>query len=149
MIELDELDKKIIMTLQMDGRISFSKLARMFHVSESTIYLRIKKLREAGILKGFSASIDYKALGKNSLAYVLVKTNPRQHQRALKVLTNIDDIYEIYDVTGEYQVLLKIIVESRLKLNEILNRVRRVNGVREIYTLYVLNVVKEEKVIKV
>lgn len=149
MVELDELDKKIIMTLQADGRTPFSKLARMFHVSESTIYLRIKKLREAGILKGFSANIDYKALGKNSLAYVLVKTSPRQHQRALKVLTNIDDIYEIYDVTGEYQILLKIIVESRLKLNEILNRVRRVNGVREIYTLYVLNTVKEEKIIKV
>ena len=149
MVELDDLDRKIIVALQADGRMPFSRLAQTLHVSESTIYLRIKKLREAGVLKGFSANIDYRALGKNSLAYVLVKTSPRQHQRVLKVLSNIDDIYEIYDVTGEYQVLLRILVENRLKLSEIVNRVRRVNGVREVYVLYVLNVIKEEKTVKV
>ncbi|OYT59599.1 MAG: AsnC family transcriptional regulator [Desulfurococcales archaeon ex4484_217_1] len=149
MVELDDLDKKIIAILQTDGRIPFSRLAQALHVSESTIYLRIKKLREAGILKGFSAIIDYRALGKNSLAYVLVKTSPRQHQRVLKVLSNIDNIYEIYDVTGEYQVLLRILAENRVKLGEIVNRVRRVNGVREVYVLYVLNVVKEERAVRV
>ncbi|RLG71987.1 MAG: AsnC family transcriptional regulator [Thermoprotei archaeon] len=148
MVELDDLDKKIIAILQTDGRTPFSRLAQALHVSESTIYLRIKKLREAGILKGFSAIIDYRALGKNSLAYVLVKTSPRQHQRVLKVLSNIDNIYEIYDVTGEYQILLRILAENRVKLGEIVNRVRRVNGVREVYVLYVLNVVKEERAVR-
>ncbi|RLG73376.1 MAG: AsnC family transcriptional regulator, partial [Thermoprotei archaeon] len=90
-----------------------------------------------------------RALGKNSLAYVLVKTSPRQHQRVLKVLSNIDEIYEIYDVTGEYQILLRILVENRLRLSEIVNRIRKVNGVREVYVLYVLSVIKEEKTVKV
>ncbi len=149
LVTIDELDRKIISTLQMDGRISFSRLAKSLKVSESTIYLRIKKLRDNGILRGFTVDIDHRKLGKDTIAYVFVKTAPRQHQRATKIIQNIEEIYEIYEITGEYQLLLKIITESRRKLSEIVRRIRRVDGVREIYVTLVLETYKEEKTIRI
>lgn len=149
MVDLDELDRKILMSLQLDGRMPYSKLAKYLRVSESTIYLRIKKLTQAGIIKGFSVNVDYKALGKNALAYVFMKTSPKYHQKAIKILKNIDEIYEIHDVTGEYQLLLKILTDDRFSLTGVINRIRRVEGVRELYVTYVLETFKEEKTIKV
>jgi len=149
LVMLDDLDRKIISTLQIDGRIPFSRLAKHLRVSESTIYLRIKKLRDAGVLRGFTIDIDHRKLGKDTVAYVFVKTTPRQHQRATKVIMNIVDIYEIHEITGEYQLILKIITDSRRKLNEIVRRLRRVDGVREIYVALVLQTHKEERTVKV
>ena len=149
LVVLDDLDRKIISSLQIDGRIPFSRLAKHLRVSESTIYLRIKKLRDSGVLRGFTVDIDHRRLGKDTIAYVFVKTSPKQHQRASKVIMNIDDIYEIHEITGEYQLILKIIADSRRKLNEIVRRLRRVDGVREIYVALVLQTHKEERTVKV
>jgi len=55
---IDEIDKKILKILQEDSRTPFSRIAKMLNLSESTIHLRIKRLREEGIIRGFLVDID-------------------------------------------------------------------------------------------
>ena len=148
MVELDQVDKKILEILQRDGRIPFSRIAREVGLSEATIHLRIKRLRESGVLKGFTAIIDPEKIGKNTLAFVLVRTDVRRHNEVLSEIAAIKDVQEAYDITGEYSALVKIRVGNREELAQVLDQIAKIEGVRETETLYVLRVIKEEKSIK-
>ncbi|MGC8975333.1 MAG: Lrp/AsnC family transcriptional regulator, partial [Thermoprotei archaeon] len=69
-VEIDKLDVKILAKLLEDSRIPFRQLARDLGVSESTIYLRVKRLRSSKVLKGYTADVDLNKLGFLQQAYV-------------------------------------------------------------------------------
>ena len=56
MQELDEVDRGILRRLQEDARVAFREIADELGVSESTVFVRVKKLQERGVIRGFSAS---------------------------------------------------------------------------------------------
>lgn len=142
---LDRLDKEILKILQEDGRISFSKIAQMLNMSESTIHMRIKRLRELGILKGFYADIDMEKIGLKVLAFVQLKADPKKYEQVLNVLKEMKEVAEIYDVTGEYYALVKVVVPSNEDLAKVLDDIGKLDGVTDTYTMIVLRVIKEGK----
>jgi len=148
-VELDDIDKKIIEILQKDARTSFSKIAKMLNRSEATIHLRVKKLREMGVLKGFYAEIDPSKVGKDTIAFILVKIDANKYPETVEDIIKLKDIYEAYDVTGEYSLLLKAIVKSREELASLLDVIGKFEGVQETYTMYVLRILKEVKTVSV
>ena len=148
MVELDSIDKKILEILQKDGRIPFSRIAREVGLSEATIHLRIKRLKESGVLKGFTAIIDPEKVGKGILAFVLIKTDVREHSKALPKIAEIKGVQEVYDITGEYSALVKVRVGSKEELAQVLDQIASVEGVKDTETLYVLRTVKEERFIQ-
>ncbi|MCG2871135.1 MAG: Lrp/AsnC family transcriptional regulator [Sulfolobales archaeon] len=142
---LDRLDKEILEILQEDGRISYSKIAQMLNMSESTIHMRIKRLRELGILRGFYADIDMEKIGLKVLAFVQLKADPKKYEQVLNVLKEMKEVAEIYDVTGEYYALVKVVVPSNEDLAKVLDDIGKLDGVTDTYTMIVLRVIKEGK----
>jgi Transcriptional regulators len=142
---LDRLDKEILKILQEDGRISYSKIAQMLDMSESTIHMRIKRLRELGILRGFYADIDMEKIGLKVLAFVQLKADPKKYEQVLNVLKEMKEVAEIYDVTGEYYALVKVVVPSNEDLAKVLDAIGKLDGVTDTYTMIVLRVIKEGK----
>lgn len=142
---LDRLDKEILEILQEDGRISYSKIAQMLNMSESTIHMRIKRLRELGILRGFYADIDMEKIGLKVLAFVQLKADPKKYEQVLNVLKEMKEVAEIYDVTGEYYALVKVVVPSNEDLAKVLDEIGKLDGVTDTYTMIVLRVIKEGK----
>lgn len=142
---LDRLDKEILKILQEDGRISFSKIAQMLNMSESTIHMRIKRLRELGILRGFYADIDMEKIGLKVLAFVQLKADPKKYEQVLNVLKEMKEVAEIYDVTGEYYALVKVVVPSNEDLAKVLDEIGKLDGVTDTYTMIVLRIIKEGK----
>jgi len=142
---LDRLDKEILRILQEDGRISYSKIAQMLDMSESTIHMRIKRLRELGILRGFYADIDMEKIGLKVLAFVQLKADPKKYEQVLNVLKEMKEVAEIYDVTGEYYALVKVVVPSNEDLAKVLDAIGKLDGVTDTYTMIVLRVIKEGK----
>ncbi|MCQ4350359.1 MAG: Lrp/AsnC family transcriptional regulator [Sulfolobales archaeon] len=142
---LDRLDKEILKILQEDGRISYSKIAQMLNMSESTIHMRIKRLRELGILRGFYADIDMEKIGLKVLAFVQLKADPKKYEQVLNVLKEMKEVAEIYDVTGEYYALVKVVVPSNEDLAKVLDDIGKLDGVTDTYTMIVLRVIKEGK----
>ena len=142
---LDRLDKEILEILQEDGRISYSKIAQMLNMSESTIHMRIKRLRELGILRGFYANIDMEKIGLKVLAFVQLKADPKKYEQVLNVLKEMKEVAEIYDVTGEYYALVKVVVPSNEDLAKVLDDIGKLDGVTDTYTMIVLRVIKEGK----
>jgi Lrp/AsnC family transcriptional regulator for asnA, asnC and gidA len=142
---LDRLDKEILEILQEDGRISYSKIAQMLNMSESTIHMRIKRLRELGILRGFYADVDMEKIGLKVLAFVQLKADPKKYEQVLNVLKEMKEVAEIYDVTGEYYALVKVVVPSNEDLAKVLDEIGKLDGVTDTYTMIVLRVIKEGK----
>ena len=143
-IEMDETDRKILRELQRDGRRSFKKIGENVGVSEATVFVRVKKLQEKGVLKGFSAVVDPKTVGKPLTAIVLVRAHPKTFSGMLDALKKFDDVYEIYDVTGEYYSILKIKTSGTDELGKIIDQMGTIEGIAGTETIIVLRTVKEE-----
>jgi Lrp/AsnC family transcriptional regulator, regulator for asnA, asnC and gidA len=148
-LELDDVDRKILRGLQKDARASFKKIAEDVGVSEATVFVRVKKLQDGGVLRGFKAIVDPRAVGKSLTAIVLVRANPKSLRGMLDALRRLDDIYEIYDVTGQYYSILKVRTGSTDELSRIIDEIGNVEGVAGTETIIVLRTVKEESSVKV
>jgi Lrp/AsnC family transcriptional regulator for asnA, asnC and gidA len=149
LVGLDDADKKILAELQQDARASFKAIAEDIGVSEATVFVRVKKLKEAGILKGFRAIVDPSAVGKPLTAFILVRAQPKIYQSVLNSLKQVDDIYEIFDVTGQFYSVLKVRTTGTDQLSKIIDEIEKIEGVAGTETIIVLRTVKEETVIKI
>jgi Lrp/AsnC family transcriptional regulator for asnA, asnC and gidA len=144
MNELDETDRRILVELQRDGRKSFKKIGEEVGVSEATVFVRVRKLQEKGVVKGFRAVVDPRAVGKSLTAIVLVRAHPKTFPGMLDALKKLDDIYEIYDVTGEYYSILKIRTSGTDELSKIIDEIGAIDGIAGTETIIVLRTLKEE-----
>ena len=145
----DDVDKKILRELQQDARISFKTIAQKIGVSEATIFVRVRKMQERGVIKSFSAIVDPMAIGKELTAIVLVRATPQSYPGTLDALKKIDDIYEIYDVTGQYYSILKIRTSGTQGLGKIMDEVGKIDGIAGTETIVVLRTVKEDTAVKI
>ncbi len=145
---MDEKDKAILRILQKDARTPFARIARILGVSEATIYLRVKRLIKAGILRGYHADVDPAKAGLATQAFVFVKVSPRRSRDAAEKVRGIPGIYEVYNVTGEYQLIAKVLARDREELARIVDRIGGIDGVSDINVVYVLRVVKEERILR-
>ncbi len=148
-MDLDEVDRKILRELQKDARAAFKTIGKEVGVSEATVFVRVKKLQEKGVLRGFMAIVDPKAVGKNLTAIMLVRANPKSLPGMLDALKRLDDIYEIYDVTGQYYSILKIRTGGTEELSRIIDEIGTIEGIAGTETIIVLRTVKDESSVKV
>jgi len=146
--EIDDVDRIILEMLQDDSRTSFKKIAEKLSVSEATIFVRVKKLLNKGIISRFTAIVSPELVGKGLTAFVLVNADPKKLQEVLETLKEIDDIYEIYDVTGSYYAIVKIRTMDRDGLVKLIDRIGLIDGVTRTETAVVLRSVKEETKIR-
>jgi len=143
-MELDEADHKILRELQRDARMSFKTIAQKVGVSEATVFVRVRKMQEKGVIRSFSAIVDPKAVGKDLTAIVLVRATPQAFPGTLDALKKLDDIYEIYDVTGQYYSILKIRTSGTEDLGKIMDAIGAIDGIAGTETIIVLRTVKED-----
>ncbi|MCX8204314.1 MAG: Lrp/AsnC family transcriptional regulator [Candidatus Nezhaarchaeota archaeon] len=143
-MSLDDVDFKILRLLQEDARTPFSRIARQVGISEGTVHMRVKKLKKLGALRGFQALVNPLSVGKGFTAITLVKADPAKHSEILERLKSMPDIYEVYDVTGEYDAVVKLRSESKEGLASIIDSIGQIAGVSATLTMVVLKTVKEE-----
>lgn len=146
---IDDVDREIIRMLQEDARVSFRKIAEKLNVSEATIFTRVKKLLKKNVIKGFTAIVSPEKVGKNITAFVLINADPKKLHNVLEALSRMNDVYEVYDVTGSYYALAKIRTEDQNKLANIIDNIGMIDGVISTETALVLRSVKEEVRIKI
>lgn len=147
-LELDDTDRSILNMLQEDARRSFKDIAKEANVSEATVFVRVRKLLKNGVIKSFKAIVDPRLVGKETLAFVMLKVNPNVYTKVLPILMQMDEIYEIYDVTGAYYAILKIRTRSTEDLAAIIDKIGMIEGITGTETAVVLRSIKEELAIK-
>ena len=147
-MELDDVDRQILNLLQDNARRSFKEIAEEVKVSEATVFVRVKKLMKNSVIKSYKAIVDPKQVGKGTLAFVMLKANPNVYTKVLPTLVNMDEIYEIFDVTGAYYAILKIRTSSTEELAALIDKIGMIEGITGTETAVVLRSIKEEIAIK-
>lgn len=132
---IDHLDDKIIEILKKDSRRPFVEIANELEVSEGTIRSRVKKLFEEGIIQAFTI----KTSSKNVKALVEVKIDVNVNTSDIAdQIASFDGVSEVYEVTGEEDIVAIIDVTSSPQLNEIIERIRRYDNVESTRTRLIL-----------
>jgi len=148
-VKIDDIDREILRMLQDNSRVAFKRIAEKVGVSEATIFVRVKNLRKRGVIKRFTVIVSPELLGKSLTAFVLINSEPKKLESVLETLSNMDDVYEVYDVTGTYYIIAKIRTENKESLAKIIDRIGMIDGVTRTETAIVLKSVKEETRIKI
>lgn len=110
-LKLDSVDQKLLAHLQKDGKASVQDLAEAAGLSPSPCWRRVKRLEEAGAIKGYVARLDPKKLGLEALAYVFVSLVDHQEEtisRFAELVEREERIVECASVTGGSDFILKI-----------------------------------------
>ncbi len=148
MLKLDRYDHRILEELQRDGRISNQDLADRIGLSPSPCLRRVRALEEAGIIRGYAALLDAKALGLNLMAILSIsmdKHTPERFEHFDAAVAAIPEVLECLLLTGrdaDYQ--LKIVVRDMDHYQDLLlNRITRIEGVSGVHSSFVLRRVVE------
>jgi DNA-binding Lrp family transcriptional regulator len=144
-IEVDGTDLKILKTLERDARISFREIAKKLGISEGTVYNRIKRLQETGVIKGFSAKVDPVKVGLDLTVVVgLTITGGHLVEVEREITKKYKEVCCVYDVTGGYDAIVIARFPSRVELNRFIKEVLANEWVERTATHVVLNTVKED-----
>ncbi len=153
-MELDRYDRQILRQLQEDGRLSNQELADRIGLSPSPCLRRVRALEEAGIIAGYRALVNAKALGLSLMALIHISMDQHTPERfdGLEVaVRNIPEILECLLITGQaadYQ--LKVVVRDMDSYQELLlNRITRIPGVTGVHSSFVLRRVVDKTALPV
>lgn len=142
--KIDGLDQEITHELMRDSRKSFRDIARKLGVAEGTIYNRVNKLREGGVIKGFVLDLDYSKMGYD-LTVLIGATLKGERDALVEALHKEPNITAIYDVTGEYDAIIVARFRDPSEVNAFIKRLHEVSVVKRTNTMLVLDILKEDQ----
>jgi Lrp/AsnC family leucine-responsive transcriptional regulator len=147
---VDELDLKILRTLQQNGRTKRNVLAEEVSLSVPSVSERLKKLEDNKIIEGYFTKVNRQAFGYDILAFILVMMDSSKHYKdLLKHVEKNPNILECYSVLGEGSHLLKVTVKNTDSLEKLLSEIQTWLGVTSTKTTYVLSTLKETTAINI
>jgi len=120
--ELDLVNRRLLRELEQDARLSIAELGRRLNLSAPAVAERMQRLERAGVITGYRAELDPKALGFPIAVVVRVRPASRQLQRIPEVARETPEVVECHRITGEDCFFLKIHLRSMDDLEEILDR---------------------------
>lgn len=143
-LELDAIDLRILDLLQDNCKQSLATLGEQVQLSAPAVMERVHKLEEAGVIRGYSAVVDARALGKDVAAFIGVSlSHPRDIERFHDSLTGVPDVLESHHVTGEFTLMLKVKTRNTGTLERLIDAIRGLEGVHRTETIVVLSSQRE------
>ncbi|MFC5195168.1 MULTISPECIES: Lrp/AsnC family transcriptional regulator [Bizionia] len=134
--KLDDIDHQILEMLIDNTRVPFTDIAKKLVISAGTVHVRVKKMEEAGIIKGSSLTLDYKKLGYAFIAYVgvfLQKTS--QTKFVLERINEIPYVTVAHITTGKFNVFCKIRAKNTEHAKEVIFMIDDIEGVYRTETM--------------
>lgn len=137
----DDLDRRIIALLRVDGRASLSKLAGALGVARGTIQNRLDRLLDTGALLGFTVRVreDYDDLTVR--AVMLIEVNGRSTTQVIQKLRGITEIRALHTTNGNWDLVADISAQSLSDFDRVLREVRTIDGVENSETSLMLSTI--------
>ena len=139
---LKEIDNRILAQLQENARLSNVDLSHKINLSQSPCLRRVKKLEDAGVIKGYFALIDQNAVGLPVSVFVSVSLE-KQVEPALelfeKTIKSRPEVMECYLMTGDADYLLRVVAKDLSAYERfLLDHLTRINGVSSVKSSFAL-----------
>jgi Lrp/AsnC family leucine-responsive transcriptional regulator len=143
---LSPSDRRILRVVQREGRITNAALSEAVGLAASPCLRRLKALEDDGIIDGYRALVNRKALGFEVEAFVFIKleqSEPGWRTRLVERLNSYDDVIACYALAGEVDLLVHAVAESIESFGEFtMNRLLTLPGVADVRSSFVLTAVK-------
>jgi Lrp/AsnC family transcriptional regulator, leucine-responsive regulatory protein len=143
-VELDSIDLHILRLMQDNCRLPLAKIGDHVGLSAPSVMERIKKLEDSGVITAYRAVLDARLLGQDVTAFIGVSIgHPKTIERFEKAVESLDGVLECHHVTGEHTLLLKVKTWDTSALEELISRIRSIDGVVRTETMVVLSTLTE------
>ena len=127
---LDTADRKILALLAEDATMSYASLGACVGLSAPAVHERVKRLRQAGIIRGTVALVDPGALGRPFTAFVHLDTHSSGRLTALRDIAEMADVEEIHAVAGDACIIVKVRTEGTRAFETLLAALQSIAGIR-------------------
>jgi Lrp/AsnC family transcriptional regulator, leucine-responsive regulatory protein len=142
---IDDVDRAILDALQQNARTSNAEMARRIGMAPSAIFQRVRKLEENGLIQGYTARINAKALGFGLVAFIMVQT--RDNATSIDtagLIAELPEVLEVHRVVGEDCFIVKVRVRDTDHLAELLeHRLQPIRSIASTRTTIVVKTVKD------
>lgn len=145
--KINEIDMKILAELIKDANLSVPKLSKKINLNPSIVYSRIKRLVKRGIIKNFTVIVNEEALGYVVTAMIGVDIDSRLRDKILEDLSNLQEVKEISEVTGRFDLFVSIRAKSLDELHNLVsNKIGKINGILHTETFIEMRKIFKEPV---
>ena len=126
----DELDSNILSLLGADARMSVATLSRRLKVARSTIQTRLERLETSGVIAGYTLKLGQGAREGRLRASVLLTIEPRSQAAVLTRLRSIAEVERVFTTSGRFDFLLQVACPNTVVLDQVLDQIGAMTGVR-------------------
>jgi Lrp/AsnC family leucine-responsive transcriptional regulator len=130
-LKLDKVDWGIIERLREDARMTFVDIGKALGVSDATVYNRVKRLMEMGVIKKFTIEVDEAAVGKMVSGFIMVNVKPGAVKDVSRQLCEIEKVGEVHEIHGSEDLIVKVRAKNLGRLRSVILEVREIPGVAQ------------------
>ncbi|MGN6607447.1 MAG: Lrp/AsnC family transcriptional regulator [Jatrophihabitans sp.] len=120
---IDDLDARLLRALDEAPRVGVLELSRRLGVARATVQSRLDRLVERGVIASFAPHLDPEALGFAVTAFVTLEIRQGRGQDVLAHLREIPEVLEVHTITGQGDMLCRLVARSNAELQHVLDRV--------------------------
>ncbi|OYT66714.1 MAG: AsnC family transcriptional regulator [Candidatus Wolframiiraptor sp. EX4484-121] len=139
---LDDVDSRIINLLKQNSRMSFMEIGKRIGLSEGAVRRRVKLLVERGVIKRFTIELrkDYVI---NAVTFLTIDRGDLAEE-VIENISKIPEVESVYELTGRFDAMVMISAGGVSSLNECIDKIRRIRGVKHTETAVILRIVEHE-----
>jgi Lrp/AsnC family transcriptional regulator, leucine-responsive regulatory protein len=119
---LDDANLRLLAELQQDARLSFAELGRRVGLSSPAVAERLARLEETGVIKGYRAEIDPRAVGYTLGVVIRIRPAPRELHKVAELAQRTPEVVECHRITGEDCYFMKAFVRDVEHLEEVIDQ---------------------------
>ncbi|MBO6517937.1 MAG: Lrp/AsnC family transcriptional regulator [Bacteroidia bacterium] len=151
-LKLDEIDIKILNLLQKNGKLPIKAVADAISLSQTPVYERIRKMERNGAIQKYVALVNAEVFGKNLIVIMsmsLDKSDLENHPRIVEHLSSLPEVTELYQTSGVYDFILKVLVSNVNEFREFLTtHIANIQGIKDVISHIVLDNIKSSTAIE-
>ncbi|MCL1970994.1 MAG: Lrp/AsnC family transcriptional regulator [Candidatus Bathyarchaeota archaeon] len=150
--KLDDKDFAILTLIQEDSKLTANKMAKKIGIPITTVFAKIKRMEELGIIKQYRAILSAEKLNLTTAAFILAavsygsKTDGTviTQREVAEEIARLVEVQEVHIITGDWDLLIKIRAENVNDVGKfVVDKLRRINGLQKTLTCMVFETVKE------
>jgi|TARA_Y100000310_G_C20698845_1_gene827796 DNA-binding Lrp family transcriptional regulator len=151
MEKLDKADKEILQLLQENCRLSAREIAKKTGSLTTTVYAKIRRMEQLGVIKGYHAEIEGKTVDRGVKAIVLVsfdyhsgKGKALSQRDIAKQVASFAEVQDVHIISGDWDLSLKVVAENVDKIGQfVIDKLRKIDGIDKVTSNLVFGTEKE------
>ena len=149
---MDQQDKRILKFLQKDSKITIKELSTHLGLSGTAVYERIRKMERKGIIEAYSIRVNKELAGFGFVVFCQIKLKEHKHEYLVKFereVIKFKEVLECYNVSGDYDYLLKIAVKDMAAYHQFLNdKLTYLDHIGSAHSTFIINEVKNTQAVE-